>query len=64
MRFSLGGMKGFGANIVDLILKDRDENGLYTDIYDFVERMGGVINRKAFETLPYAGALDSSSFTR
>ena len=53
VRFSLGGMKGFGANIVDLILKDRDENGLYTDIYDFVERMGGVINRKAFERRQY-----------
>ena len=64
VRFSLGGMKGFGANIVDLILKDRDENGLYTDIYDFVERMGGVINRKAFETLLYAGALDGFGIKR
>ena len=64
VRFSLGGMKGFGANIVDLILKDRDENGLYTDIYDFVERMGGVVNRKAFETLLYAGALDGFGIKR
>ena len=64
VRFSLGGMKGFGANIVDLILKDRDENGLYADIYDFVERMGGVINRKAFETLLYAGALDGFGIKR
>ena len=64
VRFALGGMKGFGANIVDLILKDRDENGLYTDIYDFVERMGGVVNRKAFETLLYAGALDGFGIKR
>ncbi len=64
VRFSLGGMKGFGANIVDLILKDRNENGLYTDIYDFVERMGGVVNRKAFETLVYAGALDGFGIKR
>ena len=64
VRFSLGGMKGFGANIVDLILKDRDENGLYSDIYDFVERMGGVMNRKAFETLLYAGALDGFGIKR
>ena len=64
VRFSLGGMKGFGANIVDLILKDRDENGLYPDIYDFVERMGGVVNRKAFETLLYAGALDGFGIKR
>ena len=64
VRFALGGMKGFGANIVDLILKDRDENGLYTDIYDFVERMGGVVNRRSFETLVYAGALDGFGIRR
>ena len=64
VRFALGGMKGFGANIVDLILKDRDENGLYTDVYDFVERMGGILNRKAFETLVYAGALDGFGIKR
>ena len=64
VRFALSGMKGFGANIVDAILKDRDENGLYTDIYDFVERMAGTVNRKAFETLLYAGALDGFGLKR
>ena len=64
VRVALGGMKGFGANMVDAILKDRDENGLYTDVYDFVERMGGVVNRKAFETLLYSGALDGFGIQR
>ena len=64
VRFALGGMKGFGANMVDAILRDRDENGLYTDVYDFVERMGGVVNRKAFETLLYSGALDGFGISR
>ena len=64
VRFALSGMKGFGANIVDAILKDRKENGLYTDLYDFVERMSGTVNRKAFETLLYAGALDSFGIAR
>ena len=64
VRFALGGMKGFGANMVDAILADREENGLYTDIYDFVERMAGTVNRKAFETLLYAGALDSFGIKR
>ena len=64
VRFALSGMKGFGANIVDAILKDRDENGLYSDIYDFVERMAGTVNRKAFETLLYAGALDGFGLKR
>jgi DNA polymerase-3 subunit alpha len=64
VRFALGGMKGFGANIVDAILRDRDENGLYTDVYDFVERMAGTVNRKAFETLLYSGALDGFGIKR
>ena len=42
----------------------RDENGLYADIYDFVERMAGTVNRKAFETLLYAGAFDSLGVQR
>ena len=64
VRFALSGMKGFGANIVDAILADREKNGAFADIYDFVERMAGTVNRKAFETLLYAGALDSFGLKR
>ncbi len=59
IRFGLGGIKGFGENIVKAIIDDREENGLYSDIYDFVERMTGTINRKGFEALLYSGAFDS-----
>ena len=64
VRFALSGIKGFGGNIVDAILKDREENGYYSDIYDFVERTAGIVNRKAFETLVYAGALDGFGIKR
>jgi DNA polymerase-3 subunit alpha len=64
VRFALSGMKGFGANIVDAILADREKNGPFADIYDFVERMAGTVNRKAFETLLYAGALDGFGLKR
>ena len=64
VRFALSGIKGFGGNIVDAILKDREENGWYSDIYDFVERMSGTVNRKAFEALLYAGAFDSLGVQR
>lgn len=59
IRFGLGGIKGFGENIVRAIITDREENGAYEDIYDFVERMAGTVNRKAFEALLYSGAFDS-----
>ena len=58
IRFGLGGIKGFGANVVDAILAERERGGLFTDVYDFMERVG-VINRRALECLVYAGGLDS-----
>ena len=64
VRFALSGIKGFGANIVDAIMKEREENGLFTDVYDFVERMSGCVNRKSFECLLNAGALDSLGHKR
>ena len=64
IRFGLGGIKGFGDNIVKAILANREENGPFADIYDFVERMSGVVNRKAFESLLHSGAFDSFGIRR
>ena len=64
VRFALGSIKGFGSNVVDAIIAERDENGLYTDVYDFVERTSGSVNRKSFESLVNAGALDSFGHKR
>ena len=64
IRFGLGGIKGFGDNIVRAILAEREENGLFADIYDFVERMSGMVNRKAFEALLHSGAFDSFGICR
>ena len=64
IRFGLGGIKGFGDNIVRAILAEREENGQFADIFDFVERMSGVVNRKAFESLLHAGAFDSFGICR
>ena len=64
IRFGLGGIKGFGENIVKAILADREENGPFADIYDFVERMSGVVNRKGFEALLHSGAFDSFGLCR
>lgn len=64
IRFGLGGIKGFGDNIVRAIISERNENGFFEDIFDFIERMSGIVNRKAFESLLHAGALDSFGITR
>ena len=64
VRFALSSIKGFGGNIVDAIVKERDENGLFLSVYDFVERMSGCINRKSFENLVNSGALDGFGHPR
>ena len=64
IRFGLGGIKGFGDNIVRAILAEREDNGLFADIFDFVERMSGTVNRKAFEALLHSGAFDSFGLNR
>ena len=64
IRFGLGGIKGIGSNIVDLIIKDRNENGLFKDVFDFMERVGSAVNRRSLEVLVYAGAFDSFGYKR
>ncbi len=64
IRFGLGGMKGFGTNIVEAIISDRDTNGKFIDIFNFMERMSGVVNRKSLESLIYSGAFDSFGYAR
>ncbi len=64
IRFAFNGIKGFGANDMESILAERNTGGPFTDIYDFIERMGSKIGRKAMETLVYAGAFDSMGIKR
>ena len=64
IRFGLGGIKGFGDNIVNAILKERESNGVFKDIFDFAERMAGIVNKKSYESLLYSGAFDSFGHKR
>ena len=64
IRYGLGGLKGFGDNVVKALIEERTEHGAFTDLFDFVERMAEMLNRRAFETLVYSGALDSFGYKR
>ena len=64
IRFGLGGMKGFGDNVVSAIIAERAKNGQFADVFDFMERMAGSVNRKSVETLIYSGAFDSFGYRR
>ena len=59
VRFGLAAIKGVGEAAVDSIIEEREKNGRYKDIYDFMERVNyTVVNRKCLENLAYAGAFD------
>ena len=64
IRFGLGGLKGFGDNVVTAIIAEREKAGLFVDLYDFIERTGAMVGRKPLETLVYSGALDSFGLKR
>ena len=64
IRFGLKGIKGFGTNVADAIIAGRESDGPYKDLFDFVERMDGVLNRKALECLAYSGGFDSFGIKR
>ena len=73
IRFGLGGLKSFGSNVVDAIIAEREENGLFADLFDFVERMAErsakdtrnvIITPKSIEILALAGAFDSFGYKR
>ena len=60
IRFGLAAVKSVGANAVKAIIDERNANGPFKDIYDFVERVNlSACNRSAIENLAMAGAFDS-----
>ncbi len=60
IRFGLGGVKGVGSGAVEYIIRERNENGPFKGIFDFVERINlTACNKKNIEALCLAGAFDN-----
>ena len=65
IRFGLAGVKGMGEAPANSIIEEREKNGLYRDIYDFVERVNlRNVNRRVMESLAYSGGFDSFGYQR
>ena len=59
IRFGLGGIKGVGEGAVEAIIEEREKNGKYKSIYDFIERVNlQACNKKTLESLAQSGAFD------
>ncbi len=59
VRFGLNAIKGVGEAAVEDIITERESNGPYLTIYDFIKRVNQrTVNKKSMESLVLAGALD------
>ncbi len=60
IRFGMAAIKGVGEAAVEHIIEERDRNGIFTSIYDFVERVNlSTVNKRCIEALAMAGGFDS-----
>ena len=65
IRFGLAGVKGLGDGAAEAIIHEREKNGTYKDIFDFVQRVSFQnVNRKAYEVLALSGGFDSFGIRR
>ena len=59
LRYGMAGIKGVGEAAVDSITNERETNGNFKDIFDFITRVNlRSVNKRAIEALAMAGAFD------
>ena len=59
IRFGLGAVKGLGDSAVEAIIKEREANGPFKGIFDFIQRVPtGACKRNNLESLVLSGAFD------
>ena len=64
IRFGLNAVKNVGRNLIENVVRER-QNKPYTSLYDFCKRMHGTeLNRRAVESLIKAGAFDHMGSNR
>ena len=59
IRFGISAIKGVGGAAADSIIKEREANGPYSSIFDFIQRVNlSNCNRKCIESLVLSGGFD------
>ena len=62
IRFGISAIKGVGGAAADSIIKEREANGPYSSIFDFIQRVNlSNCNRKCIESLVLSGGFDCFS---
>ena len=58
IRYGLSAIKSVGRPVIESLVKEREENGQYRSLKDFMERNSPQMNKRAVENFIKAGALD------
>ena len=59
IRYGLSAIKSIGKSVVEMIVKERENNGMFRSLEDFVERMSSKeVNKRTMENFIRSGALD------
>ncbi len=59
IRFGLNAIKGVGEAAVEEIIAERETNGPYLSVFDFVQRLNPrLVSKRTVECLVYAGGMD------
>lgn len=65
IRYGLSAIKSLGKSVIDAIVMEREANGRFLNIKDFVERLSSKeVNKRTIESFIKAGAFDSLGATR
>lgn len=65
IRFGMAAIKGVGEGAVEKIIQEREQNGVYKDLFDFFERIDfRSVNKKTLENLITAGGMDGFGYHR
>ena len=58
IRYGLSAIKSVGRPVINALVEERGKNGMYRSLKDFIERLTGIVNKRAIENFIKAGALD------
>ena len=58
IRYGLSAIKSVGRPVINALVEEREANGEYRSLKDFIERLTGTVNKRAIENFIKSGALD------